>query len=98
MMKKRGVFVIDSDILARRVVEPGRKAYQDIVRQFGTDILLSDGTLDRVKLGQIVFSDGEISFNSAHITSNCKKENKQSHSLPNIHRDDQRIVLGLDER
>src|SRR5699024_2611656 len=49
--------VIDADKIAREVVEPGERAYQDIVDHFGKEILRSDMTLDREKLGEIVFSD-----------------------------------------
>jgi dephospho-CoA kinase len=49
--------VIDADVLARQVVEPGKCAYRKIVREFGTSILLPNGQIDRKKLGEIVFSD-----------------------------------------
>ncbi|NMC74616.1 MAG: dephospho-CoA kinase [Geobacteraceae bacterium] len=53
-----GAVIIDADILARRVVEPGKPAYQAVVRRFGDGILCPDGSLDRKALGRIVFSDG----------------------------------------
>lgn len=59
MFKKRGFAIVDADIAAREVVEPGEKAYQGIVEAFGKDVLLTDGTLDRKKLGSIVFNDEE---------------------------------------
>lgn len=49
--------VVDLDELARRVVEPGRSAHKQIVQHFGTEILLSDGSLDRDALAKRVFSD-----------------------------------------
>ena len=54
-----GVPVIDSDVLAREVVMPGREAYRDIVAAFGRKILQPDGSLDRKALGGLVFSDSE---------------------------------------
>ncbi len=51
--------VIDADKIAREVVEPGERAYEEIVHHFGKDILRKDLTLDRKKLGEIVFSDDE---------------------------------------
>lgn len=45
------------DKLARVVVEPGRWAYRQIVKEFGKEVLAEDGTLDRKKLGAIVFND-----------------------------------------
>lgn len=52
--------VIDCDLLSRVVVEPGKPCLKAIVKIFGEDILLPDGTLDRPKLGQIVFSDSKL--------------------------------------
>ncbi|TXL62505.1 dephospho-CoA kinase [Cerasibacillus terrae] len=51
--------VIDADKIAREVVLPGEKAYQDIVQAFGKEILRKDRTLDRKKLGEIVFTSEE---------------------------------------
>lgn len=58
-LKQLNIPVIDADIIAREVVEPGRKAYEEIVATFGEEILQEDNTLDRARLGQIVFSDEE---------------------------------------
>jgi dephospho-CoA kinase len=55
----RGIPVIDADILARDVVRPGTRALNKIVSTFGPDVLKEDGTLDRSKLGAIVFRDDE---------------------------------------
>lgn len=52
-----GIPVIDADRLAREVVEPGTEALADIVDAFGEEVLLPDGSLDRKKLGDRVFSD-----------------------------------------
>lgn len=54
-----GIPVIDADKVARQVVEPGEKAYNDIVHTFGEHIVKEDNTLDRQKLGSIVFADEE---------------------------------------
>ena len=52
-----GAEIIDSDILARAVVEPGSPAFDDIIERFGFDVLGGDGALDRAALGRIVFAD-----------------------------------------
>jgi len=57
MFQRKGARVVDADQLARRIVEPGRPAYRDIVRTFGKQILQRDGTLNRKRLGQQVFAD-----------------------------------------
>lgn len=56
-LKSFGIPVVDADVIARLVVEPGTPALAKIVKHFGEDILLPDGTLDRPKLGSIVFND-----------------------------------------
>lgn len=52
-----GAIVLDADVLARRVVEPGRPAWRDLVRVFGNQVLHADGTLDRDALADRVFRD-----------------------------------------
>ncbi|MDQ2839051.1 MAG: dephospho-CoA kinase [Actinomycetota bacterium] len=53
-----GATVIDSDVLAREVVQPGTPGLAAVVERFGPGILTEDGTLDRPKLGGVVFADG----------------------------------------
>jgi dephospho-CoA kinase len=57
MIRERGIPVIDADQIARDVVRPGEPAYGRIVERFGRGILSDDRTIDREKLGAIVFSD-----------------------------------------
>src|SRR5688500_1884841 len=52
----RGATIIDADVLAREVVEPGTPALAAVVERFGAD-LVQDGQLDRARLAQIVFAD-----------------------------------------
>lgn len=52
-----GCHVLDADVAAREVVKPGTVGLQQIEHSFGQDVLQTDGTLDRQKLGAIVFSD-----------------------------------------
>lgn len=58
-LKDLGFTVIDADIAAREVVEPGKEAYEKIVEAFGIQILQADKTIDRAKLGGIIFNDTE---------------------------------------
>jgi len=53
----RGVPVVDDDLAARDAVAPGTEGLAAVVAEFGSDVLLPDGTLDRPKLGRIVFGD-----------------------------------------
>lgn len=54
-----GCHVIDADRLAREVVAPGEPALAAIVESFGPEVLRPDGTLDRARLGAVVFADPE---------------------------------------
>jgi dephospho-CoA kinase len=54
----RGIPVLDADLIARRLVEPGRPALAAIAERFGPDVL-SGGRLDRARLRGIVFRDAE---------------------------------------
>ena len=57
MLASPSVRVVDADALAREVVEPGTPAYQQIVAEFGKEVLQPDGRLDRTRLGEVVFAD-----------------------------------------
>jgi len=56
-LTRLGATVIDADGLAREVVAPGQPALPAIVERFGAGVLMADGSLDRAKLGGIVFAD-----------------------------------------
>jgi dephospho-CoA kinase len=59
MFRALGCVVIDADLLAREVVEPGEPALTEIVRDFGAGVLQADGKLDRQALGAVVFGDAD---------------------------------------
>lgn len=59
MMRELGLPVIDADQVARKVVEPGQPAWKEIKEQFGEEVLLPDGSLNRKKLAEIIFHDEE---------------------------------------
>ena len=52
-----GVVLVDADLLAREVVEPGTPGLAAVVEEFGPEVLRADGTLDREALGALVFGD-----------------------------------------
>jgi dephospho-CoA kinase len=52
-----GCVTFDADKVAHSVMEPGRPAYEDIAREFGDGVLATDGSIDRQKLGAVVFAD-----------------------------------------
>ena len=53
----QGIVIVDADIAARVVVEPGQPALAEITEAFGAEFLLSDGQLDRAALRRKIFSD-----------------------------------------
>lgn len=55
MLEEMNFPIVDADQVARVVVEPGKPALQEIIEQFGEEILLEDGSLNRQKLGDIIF-------------------------------------------
>ncbi len=57
MFEELGIQVVDADIVAREVVEPGSLGLKKITEHFGGEILTSNGTLDRAKLRAIIFAD-----------------------------------------
>ena len=59
MFRRLGGVIIDADLLAREVVEPGEPALAEIVAEFGPGVVGPDGRLDRKALGAIVFADPE---------------------------------------
>lgn len=54
---QRGILIVDADIVAREVVEPGSDALQQIQNHFGDDVVQADGHLNRSKLRNIIFTD-----------------------------------------
>ncbi|MBI5683167.1 MAG: dephospho-CoA kinase [Deltaproteobacteria bacterium] len=68
-LKGLGVHVIDADEISREITKIGTPAYKDIVNEFGTDILKTDRTINRKRLGEIVFANDAL----------LKKLNKTTH-------------------
>lgn len=57
MLKTSGYPIIDADLVARLVVEPGSDTLAQIAQAFGPDVIREDGTMDRPKVGEIIFND-----------------------------------------
>ncbi|MGW8061213.1 dephospho-CoA kinase [Streptomyces ziwulingensis] len=57
LLVEHGAVLIDADRIAREVVAPGTPGLAAVVQEFGEDVLTGDGSLDRPKLGSIVFAD-----------------------------------------
>ncbi len=59
MFAELGAVIIDTDVLARDVVQPGEPALAEIAQTFGPDVIGSDGQLDRAAMRRLVFADDE---------------------------------------
>ena len=60
LLTEKGYIVIDADKISREVVQQGKPAYNEIVEAFGVRILLEDKSLNRRKLGRLIFNSSSI--------------------------------------
>ena len=95
MLKVLGSEIIDFDILARDVVEPGKPAWEQIVEYFGESALKEDRSLDRKKISAIVFRDpGKRNVLEA-ITHPVIFEEYENRLINIIRKDPGAIVVGV---
>lgn len=78
LLRQLGCEIIDADLLAREVVEPGQPAWTTIVAEFGQGVVTAGGTLDRKKLGAIVFANPERRRRLEAITHPAIRERFQA--------------------
>lgn len=57
MLARKGALILDADVIAREVVEPGRPAWQEIVNWLGKDYLKDDRSLNRQRIARLIFND-----------------------------------------
>ena len=93
MLAERGAFVVDADRTAREVVMPGEPALAEIVSVFGQAVIREDGTLDRRKLGEIVFADPDKRKRLEAITHPAIRERMWSRIRQAKAEDPARIVV-----
>jgi len=67
-LEKRGFYIIDSDKIARQIVSPKMPALSEIEEVFGKEYINSDGSLNRRKLGKLVFADLQMLEKLSDIT------------------------------
>lgn len=105
--KELGVPIIDYDLVSKMVVEPGLPAWHDIANYFGREILHKDQTLDRPKLGVIVFGDEEKRRKLESFIHPRMEEEVQSQEKAALEADPDAVVMhdvpllfetGLDKR
>lgn len=95
MMKDMGVPVVDADLIARQIVEPGKRAWKKIREVFGDEVFLDSGEIDRTKLGAIVFSDAQKRRALNKITHPDIYSEIRGQVLKHLLRGEQFVVLDL---
>jgi len=68
MLREAGIPVLDADRISKEVTAPGGRTYDAIVHAFGRGIVLDDGSIDRKRLGEIVFADPSLRARLEAIT------------------------------
>jgi len=84
--KELGAYIIDWDVLAREAVNPAQPAWQGIMEYFGPEVLNEDLTLNRQKLGEVIFNDAE------------KREQLNRIVHPAIFNEDERLTQEIRDR
>ena len=74
MLARKGAGIVDADEIARRIVEPGSPVLARLSEEFGDDIVLSDGTLDRQLLADRAFADERSTRHLNEITHPAIRE------------------------
>jgi dephospho-CoA kinase len=57
MLREMGFCVLEADLVAHKLLDPGQDAHNEVLREFGHDLEGADGKIDRAKLGTLVFAD-----------------------------------------
>jgi len=57
MLREMGFPVLEADVVAHKLLEPGQAAHDEVLREFGADLADAEGKIDRAKLGALVFAD-----------------------------------------
>ncbi|WP_151735506.1 dephospho-CoA kinase [Paenibacillus tengchongensis] len=93
MLTEKGARLVDADVIAREVMLPGHPVLAAAVQQFGNGILQPDGTLNRARLGEIVFNNPEALAQLNGLTHPAIRQEikRQMHSYEE--EDPQRLVV-----
>ncbi|MGB7630652.1 MAG: dephospho-CoA kinase, partial [Candidatus Deferrimicrobium sp.] len=92
MLREAGIPVLDADRISRDVTAPGGRAYDAVVRAFGREILRDDGSIDRKRLGEIVFADPASRVRLERITHPAIFE-AMKEEIARIEREGHRVVV-----
>ena len=92
MLREAGIPVLDADRISREVTARGGRAYDAVVRTFGREILRDDGSIDRMRLGEIVFADPSLRAQLEAITHPAIFE-AMKEAIARIEREGHRAVV-----
>jgi len=92
MLREAGIPVLDADRISREVTAPGGRAYDVVVQAFGRGIVRDDGSIDRKRLGEIVFTDPQLRSKLEAITHPAILEAIKE-ALSGIEREGHRIAV-----
>jgi dephospho-CoA kinase len=92
LLSERGATIIDADVLARRAVERGSKAFDAIVRRWGTSVLAPDGHLDRAALRRVVFGN-PTELEALNDIVHPEVERLREHRIQEAHARGDRVVV-----
>ncbi|PWA05460.1 dephospho-CoA kinase [Pueribacillus theae] len=95
MFEELGIPVVDADMIARKVVEPGEEAYRQIIAHFGKSVLFPDGTLNRKKLGSIVFKNEKERLALNNIIHPAVREKMDEEKNDYLAKGHQTVVLDI---
>lgn len=80
MLRELGIPVIDADAMARRIVEPGRKAWKAIRAEFGQHVFHDNGELNRAALRTIIFEVGFASIKEVFTVTPLRMKSRDRNS------------------
>lgn len=95
MLIELGLAVIDADKIAHQVVEPGKPAYNEIVNAFGEEILLADQSINRPKLGSIIFNDKKKRDILNHIVHPAVRKEMKDQLQHNVSLGAKAVILDI---
>lgn len=92
-LRQKNISVIDADLIAKEITTIGKNGLAQIVQSFGSDVLNTDGSLNRRKLGDIVFNDPLALEKLNQITHPLIKKEIEARIL--THKDEKILVLDI---
>jgi dephospho-CoA kinase len=92
MLREEGIPVLDADRISREVTAPGGRAYDAVVQAFGRGIVRDDGSIDRKRLGEIVFADPHLRARLEAITHPAILE-AMKEAIAGIEREGHRVAV-----